>query len=83
MKRETLTRVGIKLGADLEDSIRAIRAQIEDDRLVTPAYIVADTSVSVQHERLRPPVTTETRSESDNRGSTPSPPPSPPPKKQK
>jgi len=74
----TETGVGMKSGADLEDSILAIRAQIEDDRIVTPPYIVADSSMSVQHERLRSPVTTERQSESGNRGRTP---PSPPPKK--
>ena len=77
----TETRVGMKLGADLEDSIQAIRAQIEDGRFVTPPYIVADSSMSVQQERLRSPGTTGTQSESKNRGRTP--PPSPPRKKQR
>jgi TonB family protein len=77
----TETRVGMKLGADLEDSIQALRAQIENDRFVTPPYVVADSSLSVQRERIGSSVTTGTQSKSDNRGRTP--PPSPPPKKQK
>ncbi len=44
------TRVGRKLGSDLEDSIEAISAQFAGDGFDAPPYTAADSSITVQRD---------------------------------
>jgi len=73
----TETKVGMKLGSDLEGSIDAIRAQFAGDGFDTSPYTAADSSITVKRDWPKLSNVTESqtgRSGLDNRSRPPAPP---------